>query len=216
MGFNDYPGNLQGDGFKYLDGSNLLFEGALILATSPTQVSDAARGAQQGSSQNNDFTTVQPFVLNSPGTIADVEGTCIINDDNAGTNKLGLIIKLNSFSFNDLENQNYILLKYDLTNKTTSVINNLYAGLFFDWDFADAANDFTAYDTLGNFGYAYRVGGNPDTWVASALVSSDSFGFWAINNQGGDGGFSIYDGFSDTEKWQSLSSGIGKPQAGAW
>ena len=215
LGFNDYPGNLQGDGFKYLDGSNLLFEGALILATSPTQVSDAARGAQQGSSQNNDFTTVQPFVLNSPGTIADVEGTCIINDDNAGTNKLGLVIKLNSFSFNDLENQNYILLKYDLTNKTTSIINNLYAGLFFDWDFADAANDFTAYDTLGNFGYAYRVGGNPDTWVGSALVSAESFGFWAINNQGGDGGFSIYDGFSDTEKWQSLSSGIGKPQAGA-
>ena len=46
--FNDFPGNSQGDGFKYLDGPNHLYEGALILATSPTQVSDAARGPLQG------------------------------------------------------------------------------------------------------------------------------------------------------------------------
>ena len=114
-----------------------------------------------------------------------------------------------------MNNQNYILLKYDLTNTTPSIINNLYAGFFFDWDIADGNDDFTAYDSIGNFGYCYHVGGNPNTWIASALVSSDNYGFWAINNQGGDGGFSIYDGYTDSEKWQSLSSGIGKPQAGA-
>ena len=49
LGFNDFPNNLQGDGFHFLEGSNLLFEGALILATSSTQVSDVARGPNQGS-----------------------------------------------------------------------------------------------------------------------------------------------------------------------
>ena len=213
--FNDFPGNSQGDGFKYLGGPNHLYEGALILATSPIQVSDAARGPLQGSGQNTDFATVQPFILKSPGTFADLEGTYIINDNGAGSSAIGIRAKLNSFSFNDLNNQNYILLKYDLTNTTTATINNLYGGLFFDWDIVDGNDDFTAYDSIGHFGYCYHIGGNPNTWIASALVSSDNYGFWAINNQGGDGGFSIYDGFTDAEKWQSLSSGIGKSQAGA-
>lgn len=215
LAFNDFPNNSQGDGFKFLNGPNLLFEGALMLATSTAKVSDAARGSQQGSVQNDDFSVLQPFILFAPGTIADVEGMCMFNDDNAGVNKLNVEVKLNSYSFGDLENENYILLKYSIKNTSSSVLNNLYAGLFFDWDFADAVNDFTAYDTVGNLGYAYRVGGNPDIWVATALVSSTDYGFWAINNQGGDGGFGIYDGFTDAEKWLSLSSGIGKPQAGA-
>jgi len=214
LAFNDYPNNSQGDGFKYLDSQNHLFEGALMLATSSAQVSDCARGSS-GSTQNTDFTTIQPFVLKSPGSFADVEGNCIIIDDGAGVNKIGIRVKLNSYSFSDIENHNYILLRYDLMNSTTSSIDNLYAGLFFDWDITDGSDDFTAYDTIGNFGYCYHVGGNPTTWVAAALVSSDSYGFWAINNQGSDGGFSIYDGYADSEKWQSLSSGIGKPQAGA-
>ena len=39
--------------------------------------------------------------------------------------------------------------------------------------------------------------------------------FGQLIMHGGDGGFSIYDGFTDQEKWQSLSSGVGKSQAGA-
>ena len=215
LAYNDFPNNTQGEGFKFLDGSNLMFEGALMLATSQNKISDAARGSVQGSGQNADFTTVQPFIINSPGSFADVEGSSIINDEGAGINKIGIRAKLSSFTFNSANNQNYILLRYSIKNETTTVLNDLFAGLFFDWDFADATDDFTAYDSTGNLGYAYRVGGNPNTWVGTALVSSNDCGFWAINNQGGDGGFSIYDGFTDAEKWQSLSNGIAKTQAGA-
>ncbi|NWF89264.1 MAG: S8 family serine peptidase [Ignavibacteriaceae bacterium] len=212
LGFNDYPSNLQGDGFKYMDGINHLFEGALILATSSSHVSDCARNR---STQNSDFVSTQPLLLKTPGTTANVEGSCSFNDDNAGANKLGLDVKLNSFSFDNIEDQNYILLRYDITSNTQTTISNLFAGLFFDWDLIDGSDDFTAYDSLYNFAYSYHIGGNPDTWVAAALISSENYGFWAINNAGGDGGFSIYDGFSDEEKWQSVSSGIGKRQAGA-
>ncbi|HDZ58987.1 MAG TPA: hypothetical protein ENH47_02815, partial [Ignavibacteriales bacterium] len=70
--YNDYPNNLQGDGFVYLGGDNLLFEGALILGTSANQISDAARGDDQ-SVQNSDFSVIQPFVLSIPGETADIE-----------------------------------------------------------------------------------------------------------------------------------------------
>ena len=214
LGFNDYQNNTQGDGFKYLDGENLLFEGAFMLATSANKVSDCARG-DIPSIQNSDFTTVQPFVLSLPGTIANVEGACIFTDEGSGINQIGVEVSLKTFSFADQDNDDYILLRYGLKNTSSSEINNLYTGIFFDWDFANATDDYTAYDSIGNLGYVYRVGGNPNYWVASALVSSADYGFWAINNAGGDGGFSIYDGFSDSEKWLSLSSGIGKGQAGA-
>ncbi len=46
------------------------------------------------------------------------------------------------------------------------------------------------------------------------MLSGTNYGFYAIKNDGGDGGFQIYDGFDDAEKWQAISSGIGKATAG--
>jgi serine protease len=214
LAFNDFPSNSQGEGFTYLNGSNHLFEGALMIGTSQTNLSNAARGS--GSTQDNDFSILQPFLVQIPGSTSDVQGSSIFNDDNAGGNKIAVTAALQSYTYADPPNDNYIILRYTFTNNSGADINNFYAGLFFDWDMVDGSgiDDYTAWDTSGSFGYVYHLGGNPDTWIAAALISHTNFGFWAINNAGGDGGFQIYDGFSDAEKWQSLSSEIGKPQAG--
>ncbi len=216
LGFNDYPNNLQGNGFHFLDGPNLLFEGAFMVGTSPSKISDAARNVD---AQDKDFKVTQPFTLKIPGVIADQEGTAAFNDDNAGITKIGVTVNLHSYSFSNVDDDNYIILKYHITNNSGVEINNLYSGLFFDWDMIEASglDDITAYDSSGNFGYVYHEGGAPDTYIGIALLSSDKYGFWAILNTGGDGGFSIFDsdGFSAADKWQALSGGIGKPKAGA-
>ena len=218
LSFNDFPTNLQGDGFHYLEGPNLLFEGALILATSATQVSDAARGGAQGAGQNADFATVQPFVIKVPGTIADQQGSTTFNDDGAGDNKIGITAKLESFSFADAPDNNYIILKYYFTNNTSTAVRDFYAGLYFDWDLIDGsgAGDITTYDNQGNLSYTYNTSGGPDTWITTALISSNDYSFYAINNNGTDGGFGVNDanGFTDAEKWEALSNGIGKATAG--
>ncbi len=215
LAYNDFPNNIQGDGFRYQEGPNLLFEGAIILATSAAQVSDAARGANQ-SFQNTDFTVIQPFILNVPGQHADYQGTGVFSDDAAGSNKIGITSTLNSYSYVNAPHNNYIILRYSLKNTTSSVISNLHAGLFFDWDIIDGSGegDITQWDETGKLGYVRNTTSGPPTLVASALISSEDHGFWAIKNDGGDGGFSIYDGFTDAEKWQALSNGIGKPNAG--
>ena len=216
LSYNDFPNNSQGNGCTYLDGQNLLFEGALILATSSTQVSDVARGT--GTGQNSDFTVVQPFVLNTPGTIADQQGSATFNDDAAGSNKIGTTIKLESFSFADPPDNNYIILKYNIINNNNTPITGIYAGLFFDWDIIDGsgAGDKTTYDAQGNLSYTYNTTGGPDTWVTTALISSDKYSFYAIDNDGTAGGFGVNDdnGFTDAEKWQALSNGISKSTAG--
>jgi len=215
IGFNDYPENLEGKGFHYLDGENTIFEGALILGTSAKKISDAARNSS-GSERNYNFSVVDPFKLNIPGDIADQQGTAVFNDDNAGTNKLGVTVTMESYSYNNEADNNYILLKYKITNNTDTAITNMYAGLFFDWDMVNGSgdNDITAYDKTGNFGYVFHQGGNPDNYVGAAVVSSDSYGFYGILNDGSDSGFGIYDGFSDAEKWSAISGGVVKDSAG--
>jgi serine protease len=212
-GYNDYPNNNQGIGFRYQDGSDLLFEGALILGTSATKISDAARGSNQ-SIQNNDFSVVQPFVLSIPGSVADIQGSGIFNDNNAGANKIGVTAYLNSYTFTSEQYENFMILDYRFVNTNSTTIENFFSGLFFDWDFANATSDITSWDNTNNYGFVYRNGGSPDNYVGVALVSAENFGFYAIKNDSGDGGFGIYDGFADHEKWQAISNGISKSNAG--
>ncbi len=213
LGFNDFPNNTRGNGFKYMDGPNLLFEGALILGTSASKISDVARVS---TTRHYEFATLQPFVVNIPGISADQEGLTLFNDDPAGSNKLGTKISLRSYSYSGSEDDDYIILRYNIKNTSSLALTGLYAGLFFDWDFADAVSDSTGYDPSGNLGYVYRTAGNPSTWVATASASQQTAGYYAIRNDGSQGNINLFDtdGYSDADKWTTISSGIGVQGAG--
>jgi hypothetical protein len=207
LGFDDYSANTHGEGFKFSEGPNLLFEGAFMYGTSSVKIMDAARIS---STQSTDFSTVLPLIINVPGDQADQQGLTKFNDDGAGSNKLGIETELNSFSYSSTENENFIILKYILANKTASAINDLRAGLFFDWDILESSgdNDLTSYDEDDDFAYVYHQGGNPDTYVGAAVLSSSENGYHGIRNDGSSGGINIYDNFSEAEKWTALSSGV--------
>ncbi len=214
IGFNDYPVNLEGSGFSYINGPNLLFEGALIMGTSSGKISDEARGADQNY-EDTSFQIVQPFRIGS-GPVADVQGSAIFNDNGSGFNKLGITTKLQTYTYTTAPYNNFIILRYSFTNTSGAAITNLYTGLFFDWDMVESSGqgDVTQWDSLGNLGYAYHIAGNPNTYVGTALISSADYGYWGIMNDGSDGSWGIYNGFLNSYKWQAISSGIGKPKAG--
>ncbi len=207
LGFNDYPNNLEGDGFKFQDGPNFLFEGALLLGTSATKLSDESRDSTQAN-QDTSFKMVQPFLLASGSQANEQIGTTVFNDDNAGTNKLGVTIKLRTYSFNVDPDKNFIILRYDITNNSGAEINNLYVGDFFDWDMieGDGSGDYTSWDDTSNLAYVYHINGNPNTWIGTALISSSNYGYWAINNN--------TFGYTKSDKWKAISSGIGSTNVG--
>lgn len=215
LAYNDFGTNLQGDGFKYQGGSNLMFEGALMLATSASQVSDAARNSS-GNSQNNDFAFEQPFTFTTQGSPIYAEGSCILNDNNAGSNKIGVRIFLNTYSYSQQQYKNLMILRYRLINTNSTTINNLYAGLFFDWDLIDGSgdNDVIRFDNQGNLGYVYNTTGNPSTYVGMKVLTNNFQGFHALNNDGSGGSINIYDGFTDAEKFTTLTSGLNSTNAG--
>ncbi|MBE2281800.1 MAG: S8 family serine peptidase [Ignavibacteriaceae bacterium] len=213
LGYADYPNNTKGSGFTFNGGGTILFEGSLIIGTGPTKLLNAARGSNQ-SVQDQHFTRIQPLQIKIPGNRADVESRVVFSDASGGSNQLGLEIMLDSYSFSDVTDENYIIMKYTMKNTSGSEITGMYAGLFFDWDLVDGSGDRADWSQDGNFGYVEYTGTSTTKKVAVALISEGSPGYWAINNAG-DASWGIYDGYSATEKWQSISSGLsGKLSAG--
>lgn len=214
LAFNDYPTNLEGDGFHYRTSSNVMFEGALLTGISNLNISDAARGTD-ASFQNNDFNPIAPFFI-KPNIPDHTEGESVFNDNDAGGFRLGITVTLHSYSYPLPPLSNLILLRYTITNNNNAPLNNFFIGLFLDWDLIEGSGtgDVTSWDPINNFGYVYNTSGTPPFYLGSALMSQSGYNFWAIKNDGTDGGFSIYDNFTNAEKWQGLSSGIGKLTAG--
>ncbi len=109
FGYNDYSTNLQGDGFKFLGSNSFLFEGALMMGTSVSQISDAARGIDQ-SVEDASFNIVSPLKISIPGKDADQEGVAIFNDDGQGSSKLGITATQISYTYSDSIDNNYIII----------------------------------------------------------------------------------------------------------
>ncbi len=216
FGYNNYSTNTQGVGFKYNNGASLLFEGGLMCAVSNTKVSDAVRGSDQAV-QNAEFTSIIPFQITQPGIISNQDGNAKFNDDAAGTNKIGIEISMSSYAFVSLADEDYVIMKYRIKNTTASAISNFYAGLFADWDIgANGDLNKADWDAANQLGYVWRTDNNPSTYVGMSLLSSNNPAYWAIDNDNTVAGnpWGIYDGFTDQEKFTSLSSGIGRTQAG--
>lgn len=216
FGFNDYSGNTQGIGFKHNNGTNLLFEGGLICAVSNTKVSDCVRGSDQAV-QSQDFTNIIPFQITQPGIISNQDGNAKYNDDAAGANKIGVEINFSSYEFVAAADEDYVIMKYVVKNTTASAINNFYAGVFGDWDVGtNGALNKANWDAANQMGYIWRNDNNPVTYTGMSLLSATNPSYWAIDNDNTIAGnpWGIYDGFTDAEKFTSLSSGIGRQQAG--
>jgi hypothetical protein len=213
LAFNDYPNNTEGNGFQYKNGNNLLFEGALMIGTSANTIEDAARDSADGNNQDTSFGIVQAFKVQTSQDLSYERGITIFND-NKSQDKLGITTRLDSYSFASAPDNNYIILNYRFVNNSVKNITNFYAGLFFDWDLVDGNGDSTAWDTQGDLGYTRHTTEVFDTLIATALISATEYGYWAILNDGSDGYFGVYNGFTPAEKWQALSSGIGKSKAG--
>jgi serine protease len=216
FGFNNYSNNTQGVGFLYNNGTNLLFEGGLMTGVSSSKVSDVVRGSNQ-SVQKNSFTNIIPFQITEPGIISNQDGSAKYNDDGAGGNKIGIEVSFNSFAWVAPVDEDYVIMRYRIKNTTAAPITNFYASLFADWDIGTNGDLNRAdWDAVNQLGYIWRTDMNPSTYVGISLLSATNVHYWAIDNDNTVAGnpWGIYDGFTDNEKFQSMSSGLGRQQAG--
>ena len=196
-----------GDGFqvKQSNGSwkDLLFEGGLLLATSQSKIVDCVRNSA-ATQQNNDLVLKSGSwpAITDPGSVGSEDGRVSLVEASASTANLGLEVTLDSYTFNASANDDFVILKYTISNTTSSSVDDVYVGLFLDWDLG--SSDDAKYDAQRKVGYLEATDNRTITAGARLLSTDGQLIYAAIDNAA-----SLYDGFTDAEKWSLLSGGVG-------
>jgi subtilisin family serine protease len=227
MGFRDTDDSESGIGFQYRrpDGvftENMLFESGLMLSVGG-QIYNKLRGTQ--SFPDKHFSVQQLFRVYTDGN-GNQTGVGSFNL----SGKIGapdVLVTQETFSLVDGALRNALIVRYTLRNNTAATLQNVYAGIFNDWDighYTKNASKFMAADTIM---YLYE----PDN-AAMPLVATIPYrqtsSLFAINNGGTGTGaldFGIYydqnsttdpnNGFSDLEKNWALTNSLQKTEHAA-
>jgi|GEM_PF-2999486 len=154
--YMDFPDNTTGSGFQYPAGAaSILFEGSLVIGAGPAMVSDAMRNT--GGGQDRDF-AVSPggdLVMSTPGAQADQQGYAMY-DDSSAPSPIGVQVEQYSYSWASNPDNDYVILRYVITNVGEGSISDMYVGIYMDWDVTAADN--SNYDAGSSVGYQYGSG----------------------------------------------------------
>lgn len=207
-----------GIGFHYRNSAGYLFEGGLMIGLSSTQVSDACRTS--ASTQDDDFLTKPggiPVVTEPDGPYAE-HGVAAFTDSTAD-NRLWLDVRQDSYEVTDPAYDDFIVLRYRVRNDRGTAYAGLRVGWFCDWDIDGGTYDtnFTNYDAARGMMYAYDSStAGPDDYVG--LLTLTSPGTTAARGITNDEtiapDWGVYDGYTDQEKWETISGGVVHPLAG--
>ena len=212
LGFNAMNFD-QGYGVSYKNSTNLMYEGGLIVGTSATTVSDNIRNAATNPVPNGRFISVQPARLIRNSAIATAEAAGIMQDSFPAASAVGVTVRHKAYAWQSAPYNDFVILEYTITNSTTDTLRNLYAGIFSDWDVLNAGANVASWDSANAMGYVY----NPyaPTVYAAIKELTGNPNYYAIDAaSGAPGTITFIDGFSDAEKYASVSSGTQHKSAG--
>ncbi|MDQ3048096.1 MAG: S8 family serine peptidase [Bacteroidota bacterium] len=204
IGYNQ-DGQVGGLGFNYMAAGSILYEAGLMIGTGGSQVSDAVRGTAAGA--DLDFQSiVNAHVVTPYFSEFDVDGYF---RDNISPAPLPVTVHHKAFAWSTTGNRKYVIVEYVITNTGGTALNNLYAGIFADWDI-DAAT-FTAnrasFDAGNKMGYAYHTATSGIYAGIKLLTNTAPVTHYAVDNlAGGAGGADLSDGFDGTEKYLTMST----------
>ncbi len=205
IGYNGIE-QTEGLGFCYKGGESVLYEAGLMIGTSSTLVSDVVRN--ESSSTDEDFSSLTSVALVDSPNVSEFDLKGSFNDVKAST-PITINVEHHAYAWSSPGNTKYVIVEYYITNGGSATLQNLYAGIFADWDID--ANTYSAnraeYDAANRMGYAYYTGTN-GTYVGIKLLSTtaNTIHYAIDNSSGGNGGVDLFDGFSAADKYTVLST----------
>lgn len=204
IGWTGFAGSSFGSGFVY-NGSNLLFEGGLLVGMDESAVSDNVRSPHpNGRDQDFDIAPGTQVELVQPGGLAFQQGEVSWVDTGAEM-PLSILVRQETFADTAATRDDFVIFKYTISNQTATPLDNIYAGLFFDWDLNSNALDYSRYDTTRRLSVLQNTAQAPTVLAGSQLLTKHTgLSYRAIHNN--DELFE--DGFLEVEKWRFLSGGL--------
>jgi serine protease len=215
IGFND-DGSTEGKGFQH-KGRQTLYELGLMTGSAANKIANTVRNTSTGAgaTHDNDYRNVT-FIreVSIPSTqVYQYNNT--MSDANAGAANSNVDILQRSYAWTTAGDSNYVIVKYSIRNKNATPLTNYYVGLFGDFDISvNGQQDKAGYSGAQKLGYIYNT--NSGGLYAGVSVLGDANpNYYAIDNDATAADtFGVYDGFSDVEKYQGLSSGLYRLNAG--
>jgi PKD repeat protein len=204
FGWHDFLYNQEGQGLRYQGQTNVLFEGGFLIGAGPGQVFDRVRNTV---GRDNDFFIQEPITARKVDKISAFEAHSRFSDLGA-FNALGLEVEHDTYAFDQPGWQHFVLMRYIIHNPSNAPINQLYAGLFADWDIAPSlqpggsslTRNACNYDTLERLAFAYDVSGQDDNYYGLSLLSEHPFRSFSLGSS--DSNFV----FSSAGKYTALSN----------
>jgi hypothetical protein len=199
---------------------NLLFEGGLMLATNNARTPNTVRNNNTQvpvpERRDNDFLNVIPIRFTGNTQFLEEATTTFTDAAAPSANQIGVSVRQRAYNFNTFPLDKVIFLEYEITNTTNSLIADLYAGLFADFDIPPLASNRVQWDAATRMGYTFNTTTGSNTLIGVQALSPQNAAFYAIDNSSSTAGGNInmLDGFSRAEKFQTLSNGVARQQAG--
>lgn len=207
IGFNDYSANSQGIGLRYLDHPNVLFEGALMVGTSPEYLPNVARGVET-STKETSFRTLVSAQLRTD-SIPSGERIVTSFDDMNDPFPLGVRVHQEVIGLKTDSTKNTLLVVVRITNTTDTAFTNLHVTEFFDFDIGDGGEDnLCAWDNINGMQYTENVHESGLTNIGVSMISPLPINAFSLNNAGASDCPSIYDEFVRAEKWLIMTGGL--------
>lgn len=191
-----------GLGLIYKD-ENMLFEAALMIGKSATQVSNNARN---DNGYNEDFIK-QVSAQQVSNNTAAFEGTATFIDANS-TSPIGLKVKSKMLAFANQPDDKYVIVEYEIFNTSSTALEGIYTAMFTDWDLDESSANATRYDAPTKIAYAYakKNASYPYTGVKLLTNLAPPLYYPMSYQIAGD---PLADGkFTTAEKFQTLTAGI--------
>ncbi len=127
--------NQVGEGLRYPAdaGYTILHRGALLLGTSSLKVSDGVAGQDWAPGPGG------PIQLIEDSPRADQLTVGYTEEKSAGTiNAIGVKLKQTTMAWRNSPDNDYVIIEYEVRNPHSATINNVYVGLYADWDIPDS------------------------------------------------------------------------------
>ncbi|MCX7930390.1 MAG: S8 family serine peptidase [Chlorobi bacterium] len=212
--YNDYPTNVQGEGFRYKGSPSVLFEAGLIVGWNDSRVSDVARNENNGSSQSSDFLMTIPTTLQ---TIAADNSQVITTSyaDGGSATQANVSISQQAYAFSQDGMRDFALSAYRITNRNPEPVETMYCGIYADWDIGQSGqNDIAIWSNEDNFYYMYNTSDTSLPYVGMQVVSAHQPNAFMMDNGGQTtDNPGVYDGYTKAEKWLTISSGIARTRS---
>ncbi len=192
---------LKGLGFKFRNSDNLLYQGGLMLGKSVDEVLDNVRG---DANDDTDWGTTEQL-LEIPITVPSVEmyqGRMLSDYIPSFRIESGVRVLSDANAPND----HFVIVEYTFNNATDSNYDQVYAGIFTDWDLADYASNRAGFQSTLKLGYVYTAPIDSIYTGVQVLSNVPAMHHAMENVSGGVGGVNLGDGFSNSEKYFSLTN----------